>query len=334
MVYIYRKIIGKKPYYYLRVSTRKKNKIIIKDVAYLGKDLKDIKKKLASLPKYSGEIRKAYRTINKFIEINYYLQKIKALKLKISSFIDKNLLENVEACKMYWNKVFQKLDYKSEQEVLKNFVIEFAYNTTSIEGNTITLKETQKLLLEYLTPKNKTLREIFDLQNTEKVFFELLDKFDKKMNHELICNVHDSLLENVDPRRGYRISDIIVLKMKFKSTPGPYVFTDMKLLIKWYNENKNKLHPFVLATIFHHKFEKIHPFYDGNGRTGRMIMNFILMSKNYPPLIYLNRNRLEYLRKLGKADEANLTDFGVKFYKDLINFSIKQLMYSYWNIFL
>ncbi len=154
------------------------------------------------------------------------------------------------------------------------------------------------------------------------------------MNHELIWGIHDDLLENVDPRKGYRTRDVRVLRMRFKSTPGPYVFTDMKLLVKWYNENKNKLHPFALATIFHHKFEKIHPFYDGNGRTGRMLMNYILMSKDYPPLIYLKRKRSEYLKELNKADKSDLTDFSVKFYKDLITFSEKQLVDSYWDIFL
>ncbi len=156
MVYIYKKIIGKKPYYYLRVSIRKRNKAITKDIAYLGNNIDSVRKKLVSLPKYSKQIRKAYRTINRFIEINHYSQKIKTFKLKQNPYMNKDIFENIEACKLHWDKVFQKLDYKSKQEVFKNFIIEFAYNTTSIEGNTITLKETQKLLLEYLTPKNRT----------------------------------------------------------------------------------------------------------------------------------------------------------------------------------
>ena len=333
MVYIYKKIIGKRPYYYLRASVRKKNKIISKDVAYLGLNLKDVRKKLSLLPKYSKEIRKAYRTINKFIEVNYYLQKIKDAKLKKDIYFDKDLFENIEACRLHWNRTFKKLDNKSKNELLKNFIVEFAFNTTSIEGNTITLKETQKLLLEYLTPKNRTLREIYDLQNTEKVFFELLDK-NRKLDHKLICGVHDKLLENIDFRKGYRTRDVRVLRMKFKSSPGPYVLIDMKLLVKWYNEYENKLHPFVLAIIFHHKFEKIHPFYDGNGRTGRMLLNYILMKNNSPPLIYTKNKREDYLNELGKSDKVDLTDINIKFYKNLVNFSAKQLMDSYWNIFL
>jgi len=334
MVYIYKKAIGNSDYYYLRASIRKKNKTITKDIAYLGNNLKDVRTKLFSLPRYSKEIRKAYRTINKFIEANHYLQKIKDLKIKKNIYFNKDLLEDVESCRLHWNKAFQKLDNKTKDEIFKNFLVEFAFNTTSIEGNTITLKETQKLLIDYLTPKNRTLREIYDLQNTEKVFFELLNNLNREVDHELICSIHNNLLENIDTRKGYRIIDVKVLRMGFKSTPAPYVLVDMKLLIRWYNENKDKLHPLVLATVFHHKFEKIHPFMDGNGRTGRMLINYILMSKSHPPLIFQKKKRLEYLDELRKADESSLTDFSSKFYKDLVGFSAKQLINSYWNIFL
>lgn len=334
MVYIYNKKIGNKNYYYLRASTRKGSKILTKDIAYLGSSIEEIKKNLANLPsEYSEQIRKAYKTINKFIEINHYLQKVKALKIKKDIYLDNNLLENIEACKLHWNNVFKQLDNQTKKEILKNFLIEFAFNTASIEGNTITLKETQKLLMENLTPKNRTLREIYDLQNTEKVFFELFDS-DTKLSHELICSVHDKLLENIDTRKGYRTTDVKILKMNFKSTPAPYVITDMNLLTEWYNKNKNTLHPLILAVIFHHKFEKIHPFMDGNGRTGRMLMNYILVNRGYPPLIIRKKNRTEYLGKLNKADRLGISEIKKEQYKNLINFIAKEAIEEYWNIFL
>ena len=68
--------------------------------------------------------------------------------------------------------LMKKLDDKTIKETYKDFLIDFAFNTTSIEGNTITLAEVDRLLRENLTPRNRTLREIYDLQNTEKVFFD------------------------------------------------------------------------------------------------------------------------------------------------------------------
>ena len=187
---------------------------------------------------------------------------------------------------------------------------------------------------EGITPKNKTLREIYDLQNTEKVFFNILQNLKKiKLSHNLIIKTHDKLLENIDQRKGYRTSEVRVVKSNFKASPAPYVKTDMDILLKWYDQNHANLHPFVLASIFHHKFEKIHPFMDGNGRTGRMLLNFILIKNNYPPLMILNKERSYYLDALRKADKINLTDVK-EGYNDLTNFIADQMIKNYWNIFL
>lgn len=332
MVYIYKKIIGAKTYYYLRASERKGKKIITKDIAYLGSEIEEVKKNLEKLSQYKEQIRKAYRTINTFLETNYCLEKAKKLKLKKDNFLlDK--LEEIEACKIHFNSKFKSLDEQTKKEILKNFVIEFSFNTTSIEGNTINLQEARNLLVEGLTPKDKTLREIYDVQNTENVFFEL-NSSKEELSHELIIKIHDKLMENVDNRRGYRIVDVRVLRSNFEATPAPYVKTDMDLLLKWYKNNKEKLHPLVLASVFHHKFEKIHPFMDGNGRTGRMILNYLLLLRDYPPLIIHKKTRKEYLETLRKADESDLTAFEKENYADLVQFNAAEMIETYWNLFL
>lgn len=332
MVYIYKKKIGNKIYYYLRASERKEGKIIVKDIAYLGDNLESVKKALEKLPKYKKEIRKAYKTINNFLESNKFIEDIKKLKIKKDSFLKDKLIE-VEACKLHYNKVFKKQDKLTQQEILKNFVIEFAHNTTSIEGNTINLAEAKNLLENKTTPKDKTLREIYDLQNTEKTF-NWITKLNKEITDDFIIEVHKKLLEKIDPRTGYRTQDVRVLKSNFKATPAPYVKTDMNLLIKWYNQNKTKLHSLALAITFHHKFEKIHPFMDGNGRTGRMLLNYILIKNNYPPLVIRNKNRQKYLNNMQKADKSDLSKTEIKDYQDLIQFSAEELTNSYWSIFL
>jgi len=331
MVYIYKKLAGGKPYYYLRVSERKGKRVIAKDIAYLGNSLDEVRKSLEK-KEYKEKVRKTYKTIHNFIESNHWLEKTKNLKLKKDDFLGKKL-EEIEACKLHYNNVFKKQDELTKKETLKNFVIEFAFNTTSIEGNTITLQQTKNLLEEGLTPENKTLREIYDLQNTEKVFFDILRK-DEELSHELIINIHSDLMENIDARKGYRRVDIHVLKSNFKATPAPFVKTDMDLLLKWYKQNKKKLHPFVLGIIFYHKFEKIHPFMDGNGRTGRILLNYILTKNNYPPLVIYKKTRANFLEALRKADKSNFTKYSREDYLDLVQFVADEMISSYWNLFL
>ncbi|MGV8171706.1 MAG: Fic family protein [Candidatus Woesearchaeota archaeon] len=334
MVYIYRKTVGGKNYYYLRASVRKQDKIVAKDILYLGNDLNSIRERIKDIPhKYSEQIKKTYKTINKFIEVNLYLEKVRAMKFKKDIFLDKDSQENIESCRVHWISAFSKQDDLTKEEILKNFIVEFAFNTTSIEGNTISLDQAQKLLVDNLTPKNKSLREIYDLQNTEKVFMELFHDRKKELSHDFICQIHDSLLENIDARKGYRTQDVRVFKAHFKSTLWPYVKTDMDILLKWFKEHQNKLHPFVLAVMFHHKMEKIHPFMDGNGRTGRIIMNYILLQQDYPPIIITKKNRTKYLDNLHKADDCPINKTNDS-YLDLIEFSSKEYSDNYWNIFL
>lgn len=331
MVYIYQKVVDGKEYYYLRASRRQGTRIITKDIAYLGNTLEEARSEIQKLPQ--KDIRAAYRTIEKFFESKHYLEQAKKLNLKSSHFIGKLLLEEIDACKLHWKQVFQKHDELTKQEYFKKFAIDFAFNTTSIEGNTITLKEASILLTEQLTPKNKTLREIYDIQNTEKVFLDII-KHKKEVSHAVIVELHKNLMSNVDCRIGYRTGEVHVIHSRFASTPAKYIKTDMDLLFKWFENNKQILHSFALATIFHHKFEKIHPFFDGNGRTGRMLFNLILLDSGYSPIIIRKKNRAEYLDALRKADTSGIIEATPLRYKPLVEFLATEFINSYWNNFL
>ncbi len=330
MVYIYKKVRGYKIYYYLRISKRNGNKKIEKDIAYLGNS---IEKAMAELPKIAKkkEIRKSYKRISNFLENEYYKNKVRNLKLKSDDYLDKNLID-IETCKLHYLKEFKKLDRSTQKEILKNFSIEFAYNTTSLEGNTITLDEVKRFFEEGRTPADRELREIYDIRNTREVLFWLMDE-KKPLTHKLIIEIHKKLMKEIDERVGYRSGDVRVFMSRFDASPGIYVKTDMELLLKWYRKNRKSLHPFVLAVMFHHKFEKIHPFSDGNGRAGRMLMNYILMSAGYPPFIIYKKTRLDYLDALGSVDKINLTETD-KRYKTLVQYIADESIVSYWNLFL
>lgn len=331
MVYIYKKSVGGKPYYYLRISARKGTKVGVKDIAYLGNSISEVKESLGKLSKYKGQIEKAHRGISLFLESNHFLEEAKKLKFKADDFLGNSLAE-VEACKLHYTKVFEKQDSLTKKELFRNFTIEFAFHTTSIEGNTISLKQARELLEDGLTPQGKTLREIYDLQNTEKVFNSL--DFSKKLDNEFMESIHAGLMENIDKRTGYRVRDVIVTRSRFKSSPAQFVKADMGLLLNWFNDNKAIMHPLAMATIFHHKFEKIHPFMDGNGRTGRMLLNFILMKNKYPPMIIRKDIRTEYLDALSEADKSFIDQSGLKEYSSLIGLNAQEFTQNYWNLFL
>ena len=147
MAYIHVKRIGNKKYYTLRISVRKEDKVITKDLANLGDDLSKIN--INNLEKkYKNEIRKSYLTIKKFLDSNHYIEKAKKLKLKKSLYFSKEQQLNIESILLHFNSKFLKADKLTQEEVYESFLINFAVNSTSIEGNTITLKQAHKLFKE------------------------------------------------------------------------------------------------------------------------------------------------------------------------------------------
>lgn len=334
MAYIHAKKVGDTTYYTLRISVRKNGKVITKDIENLGTDLSKVS--IEDLEKrHKAEIRKSYQTIKKFLEKNYYAERIREKKLKKDPFLDAEQLIRIEACREHFTNVFLHAHELTRKDAYENFLLKFAVNSTSIEGNTITLKEAAILFAEDILPEGRTFREVHDLKNTKTVF-HWLQQEKPKITLELIENIHDRLLENIDKRKGYRTEDINIFGQPFRPTPGRYVKEDVKLLLAWLKEEK-KIHPFVLAVLFHHKFENIHPFSDGNGRTGRMLMNHLLQRSMYPPVVISRRRRKEYLDVMSRADAAIKKDVRgteKKHYAPLLAFAVDELEESYWDTFL
>lgn len=315
-MYIEKKLINKKQYYYLKHSFRNKNKVKTKTLAYIGNK------------RNKEKIKKLEKLFNK--------DKLKEIKMDLFNEIDwdKEILpdkEKITQIKKQFSTKLEKLDNKTKKEMFDDFLTYFIYNSNAIEGNTLTLKETDLLLNKEITPQGKTLREINDHLNAKEVFYYLNEK-SPEINNETIILTHDRLLEKIDERKGYRRSNVRVIGATFKSSPYQYIQTDINILIKWYNKNKTKLHPVILASLFHHKFEKIHPFYDGNGRTGRMLMNLILLKNKIPPSILSNKQRKTYYSVLSKADKTGLTEITDDF-KPLVNFISTQVLKTWNTIF-
>lgn len=187
--------------------------------------------------------------------------------------------------------------------------IEWTYNSNSIEGNTLSLRETQMVLQEGITIKGKSLREHFEAKNHENALEHLyhLLKPGYELNARDILKLHELVLRSIEDdyagrlrNAGVRIAGANFVPPNAQKVSG--LFDD---LINFVHTNKQNLNVIELATVFHHKFVWIHPFFDGNGRTVRLAMNLILMQAGFPPAIILRNDRKKYYEALNLANKGN-----------------------------
>lgn len=321
-MYVEKKKIGKNVYNYLKVSVRVGDKVKTKTVAYLGKE-----------PMSSKEINSKIAKISQS-EIERVKEELKEEKVDLNKeFLNNSQLRELEKIRKEFKKKVSSFDKKLIDDMFKDFKTFYIYNTNAIEGNTITLEETNLLLNENKSPEGRDLKEIYDHIN-EKETFDFILKNKPSIKNDLIIKLHSMLLNKIDKRTGsFRWHNVRVFGASFETSPAKYVRIDMSLLLKWYNKNKNKLHPLVLTAIFHEKFERIHPFYDGNGRTGRMLVNLILIKNNLPPLIIENKKRKEYYKVLSFGHKAGLNKTDVRLYKPIVNFFYEELLFTYNKVF-
>lgn len=282
---------GKK--YFYRVKSVREGKKVKKKRIYLGVDLD--KKKLLKEEKEAD----------------------KELKLLSTLLTDeeKHQLEKIK--KDYFNQPEETKENRYE-----SFASLFTYDSTNIEGNTLTLQETSQLLFENITPR-KSLREINEVINHKKAFDYLLDvKTD--LSKELILKIHELVVQNTlkpelkDQIGKYRTLQVYIRGTNWLPSKPEEVPKEMGYLLSWYSKNKKKLHPLILTTYFHSAFETIHPFVDGNGRVGRLLMNLILHKNKYPMINIPNKEKYKYYRSLESSQLKGDLRPLVKFLFDLL----------------
>lgn len=189
--------------------------------------------------------------------------------------------------------------------------IEMTFNSNGIEGNRLTLKETLLVLKEGIAIKGKNLKEHLEAKNHEEAMHFLFEIVDSKvkltLSHNLIRQLHQLVVKDTEGKIAgtYRTTDVQILGSKHKPPPGYQVQTQMGQFIKWLASNSEKHHPVIFSALAHHRFVAIHPFEDGNGRTGRLLMNLLLMRKGYPIAIILKNDRAKYYHALDEADKDN-----------------------------
>lgn len=187
--------------------------------------------------------------------------------------------------------------------------IEWTYNSNSIEGNTLSLRETQMVLQEGITVSGKSLREHFEAKNHETAINYLysLIKKEYKITSRDILSLHGFVLRTIEDEYAGRLRNggVRISGANFTPPNALKVFDLLNELVVFVNDNPLQLNDIELATVFHHKMVWIHPFFDGNGRTVRLAMNLILINKGYPPAIILKNDRKKYYSALNQANKGN-----------------------------
>lgn len=195
------------------------------------------------------------------------------------------------------------------RKIKESLTIEWTYNSNSIEGNTLTLRETQLILQEGITIKGKSLREHFEAKNHEKAIDYLYTLVNETYSLRSIdiLSIHELVLRMIEDDFAGRIRNggVRISGANFIPPNASKVSQLVDELIDFVNRNHLNLNDIELATVFHHKLVWIHPFFDGNGRTVRLVMNLLLMRKGFPPAIILKNDRKKYDEALNQANQGN-----------------------------
>lgn len=178
----------------------------------------------------------------------------------------------------------------------EEFLVEFTYNTNAIEGNTLTLRETA-LVLEGLTINQKPLKEHLEVVGQKEAYLYILELVQQKaeLTEREVKEIHALVLMSQPRDRGvYRSIPVRIMGANHQP-PQPYLIVkQMEELMADYGEMKKTLHLIEAVANFHLRFEGIHPFIDGNGRTGRLIVNLELMKLGYLPINVKFTDRCKY----------------------------------------
>lgn len=241
---------------------------------------------------------------------NYFLKKqVEAYQkyaletYKRDTIFTEEQIKKLEQIKVEYKKIVKSFTKKQIKDILDRFTVNFTYESNAIEGNSLTLKDVTLILEENIVPKNKDLREVYETRNTREAHKLLFDN-KIKINIRDIIKLQGIIVKDTGVSTGFKKLPNYITMRNLKTTPPEKVDKEMNDLLEWYEENKNKIHPLKLATEFHARFEAIHPFEDGNGRTGRVLLNTILLEYGYPPLIIRKTARVAYFSSLEAFDKG------------------------------
>ncbi|GAA4040913.1 Fic family protein [Flavobacterium chungnamense] len=218
-----------------------------------------------------------------------------------------NILNEIDALKTKLNQ-FRQFDSFRIAQALE---LEYTFESNRIEGNTLTLRETDLVINEGLTISGKSMREHLEAINHVEAITYIKQLMERNfpLNERELLSVHNLILRGIIPEDAGRYRRVqVMIKGSSHMPPQPYIVAkEMEDYFIWYEENKSKMHPVILAAEMHERLVTIHPFIDGNGRTSRLIMNLILLQNGY---VIANikgdyETRMNYYKTLETAQTSN-----------------------------
>lgn len=223
-----------------------------------------------------------------------------------NSILSNEQIRKIEELKQTFDNQIKNLQIEEYNQFEKSFFTELTYNSNAIEGNTLSLEETDLILNENLVPEGKTVREIYEARNHKRAL-EYIKEYRKEIDEIFILKLHKIILDNISENFAgrYRENLVRVFGSDARFPDSNLIPQLMRNLFYWYDKNKKKLHPFELAVIFSMKLVTIHPFVDGNGRISRLVMNYILQKNKYPWINVYNNQRAKYLEAVRLANHED-----------------------------
>ena len=211
--------------------------------------------------------------------------------------------------------------HKTATKVLpKDFLVRYTYNTNAIEGNRLTLRQTALVLSDRIAPEGTRADDVIEALNAVGAW-DFVKSYKRRLNKAFICKIQYEITKNTSCRiqGNYRDSKVRIAGSGHVP-PKPAIVAGLleDLFAEFYIEKK-RLHPVELATMLHNKFVKIHPFTDGNGRTARLLMNWILLRNKFPPVIIEVSNKEQYYNAIEAADKGDQKPFATYLCNQLLS---------------
>jgi len=306
-MHIEKRKVGKKIKYYLGHSYREGSKIH-KFRKYLGTNLNP--EKLKERKEIAGKL------------ILEEIHKYKIIKDPLDFELSE---EDINFVKKIESEIPLKIHHLSEKD-WKKFSKIFTYNTNAIEGSRINQKEVKEILEEDKWP-DKSKEDIAEAYGVDEAI-NFIRKTNGHISIDLIKKIHKIVFKNSKSFAGKlrkKGQEVVVMthsgKVVHEGAPQTRINYLLKELIEWYNKNKTKYPALILGAVVHNQFENIHPFADGNGRVGRILLNNILIKHKLPPINIDLKNSAEYYETLQEYEKkGNLKptiELFIKEYKSL-----------------
>ena len=204
---------------------------------------------------------------------------------------------------------------------LDDMLVRMAHHSTAIEGNTLTQYETKSILLDGIIPKVMNEREFYEVKNYKKYMGFLKDNYPKKITIQLIKDTHRYLLQDIREDAGaFKTIHNIIIGADFTPTEPYLVQSELKNwcdTLEYRLDLSNTVEEKIEVIMEQHlRFERIHPFSDGNGRTGRALIVHSCLQQGIAPIIINKSDRQLYMNLLSELDIKGLTDMGIQLSKE------------------